>query len=154
MAKSIARFDRRQFISGCLAAAAAGRLAAAAETPASLDPNLVVVISDIHAARPWSEQKYRTSREYPHVNDKIREFVAEILAMRPLPANVIGLGDISLAFAEEKEYALCRSLLKPLEDAGIKEIESLDCKFWVQFKDSDGGMDHLTKTDLISVPVA
>ena len=125
MAKSIARFDRRQFISGCLATAAAGRLAAAAETPASLDPNLVVVISDIHAARPWSEQKYRTGREYPHVCGKISQFVNEILAMRPLPANVVGLGDLSLAFAEEGDYALCRRLLKPLEDAGITVTHAL-----------------------------
>ena len=125
MTKNIVNLNRRQFISGCLATAATVRAANAVDAPPVLDPNLVVIISDIHVALPWSEQKYRTGREYPHVNGKIREFVAEILAMRPLPANVIDLGDISIAFSEEKEYALCRQLLKPLEDAGIKVTHAL-----------------------------
>ena len=76
-------------------------------------------------ALPFSEQKYRTGREYPHVNATIQKYVSEILALRPLPANVIALGDISLAFAEEKEYALCRQFLKPLEDAGIKVTHAM-----------------------------
>ena len=111
------KLDRRQFLAGCLATAAGcatakkGTVAAAAP-----DPNLVALISDIHVALPFSEQKYRTGREYPHVNNTIQKYVSEILALRPLPANVIALGDISLAFAEVKEYALCRQFLKPLED--------------------------------------
>ena len=123
--KDIVGLNRRQFISGCIATASTVCAANAADTPPSLDPNLVVLISDIHVALPRSEQKYRTGREYPHVNGKIREFVAEILAMRPLPANVIDLGDISIAFSEEKEYALARRLLKPLDDAGIKVTHTL-----------------------------
>ena len=118
-------FNRRQFISGCLATAATGRDAGAADTPAAIDPNLVVIISDIHVALPWSEQRYRTGREYPHVNGMICRLVKEILSLRPLPANVIDLGDISLAFSEEREYALCRQFLKPLEDAGIKVTHTL-----------------------------
>ena len=121
------KLDRRQFLTGCLATAAAGCATAkkgAAATTAP-DPNLVALISDIHVALPFSEQKYRTGREYPHVNNTIQKYVSEILALRPLPANVIALGDISLAFAEEKEYALCRQFLKPLEDAGIKVTHAM-----------------------------
>ena len=117
--------NRREFLSGCVAATAAVCAAKTATPSVALDPNLVVMVADIHVALPWSEQKYRTGREYPHVNGKIAELVAEILKMRPLPANVITLGDISLAFSEEKEYALCRRLLKPLEDAGITVTHAL-----------------------------
>ena len=102
------KLDRRQFLTGCLATAAAGCATTNAKgAKAVCDPNLVALISDIHVALPFSEQKYRTGREYPHVNNTIQKYVSEILALRPLPANVVALGDISLAFAEEKEYALC-----------------------------------------------
>ena len=121
------KLDRRQFLAGCLATATAGCVTAKKGTSATTvpDPNLVALISDIHVALPFSEQKYRTGREYPHVNATIQKYVSEILALRPLPANVIALGDISLAFAEEKEYALCRQFLKPLEDAGIKVTHAM-----------------------------
>ena len=121
------KLDRRQFLAGCLATATAGCVTAKKGTSATTvpDPNLVALISDIHVALPFSEQKYRTGREYPHVNNTIQKYVSEILALRPLPANVIALGDISLAFAEEKEYALCRQFLKPLEDAGIKVTHAM-----------------------------
>ena len=120
------KLDRRQFLAGCLAATAAGcTTSKAGAGKAGTDPNLVALISDIHVALPFSEQKYRTGREYPHVNNTIQKYVSEILAWRPLPANVIALGDISLAFAEEKEYALCRQFLKPLEDAGVKVTHAM-----------------------------
>lgn len=123
--KTVNYLNRRQFLSGSLATAAAMCAAKTVGAPSALDPNFVVIVADIHVALPWSEQKYRTGREYPHVNGKIAELVEEVLKLRPLPANVIGLGDISLAFSEEKEYAICRRLLKPLEDAGIKVTHTL-----------------------------
>ena len=124
--KPRARFGRRQFLSACLATTAAGCVSVKLKhDKAVCDPNLVALISDIHVALPFSEQKYRTGREYPHVNATIQKFVSEILALRPLPANVIALGDISLAFAEHKEYVLCRQFLKPLEDAGIKVTHAM-----------------------------
>ena len=124
--KPNARLGRRQFLSACLATTAAGCVSVKLKhDEAVCDPNLVALISDIHVALPFSEQKYRTGREYPHVNATIQKFVSEILALRPLPANVIALGDISLAFAEHKEYVLCRQFLKPLEDAGIKVTHAM-----------------------------
>ena len=90
--------------------------------PPRLDPNLSVLISDIHVPQPWSEQKYRTGREYPWIVGTIRRFVDEILALRPRPAYVFGFGDVSIAFSEEREYEIAAELLKPLEEGGIKIV--------------------------------
>lgn len=84
-----------------------------------IDPNLSVLISDVHVPLPWSEQKYRTGREYPWIIGQIQRFVDEILALRPLPAHVFGFGDMSIAFSEEREYEIAETLLRPLADAGI-----------------------------------
>ncbi len=117
---------RREFLAGCVAAASSGCVSGGGTGGSGgPDPNLVAIVSDIHVALPRSEQKYKTGREYPHVNGKIRQFVSEILALRPLPANVIALGDISLSFSEEREYMMCREFFKPLEDAGVKVTHAL-----------------------------
>lgn len=89
---------------------------------AVIDPHVAVFIADVHVPLPWSEQKYRTGREYPWIVDAIKRHVAEILAMNPLPAHVFCLGDISIAFSEEKEYEIAAQLFKPIEDAGIKIV--------------------------------
>ena len=85
-----------------------------------LDSRFVAIISDIHIPLPWSEQKYRTGREYPWIIDTVKRHIAEILACNPRPARVISLGDMSIAFGETREYVLLRELLKPLYDAGIE----------------------------------
>ena len=106
------------FLSGIAAAAgcrAANGVAGEADAllPPRTDPNLSVLISDIHVPLPWSEQKYRTGREYPWIVGTIRRFVDEILALRPRPAYVFGFGDVSIAFSEEREYEMAAELLKP-----------------------------------------
>ena len=119
---------RRDFTKGLFAAglSAGGPqfLEAAAESGArgerSLDPFAIGVISDIHTGMPWSRQKYRTGREYPWQPDASKRLVDEILALPNPPANVIGLGDISLAFGETGDYEIAAEVLKPLSDAGIK----------------------------------
>lgn len=120
--------DRREFVTLGLGAAtaAAVRPVVAAAKGRTVDPRTVVVISDIHVPLKPAEQKYKTwvddheIRDYYWVKDVIRRHVEEILAMDPLPANVIGLGDISIAFAEDREYELCREWFAPLEQAGIR----------------------------------
>ena len=111
---------RKEFFIG--ASATAGLLAASGECNprGAIDPNRVLIASDIHIPLPWSEQKYRTGREYPWIVDAVKGSIAEILALDPLPANFIALGDMSIAFGEEKEYAILRELLQPLYDRGIK----------------------------------
>ncbi len=126
---------RRGFIGGALALAAAWRTGdAKAEAPApapaasasgGIDPRFAVLISDVHVPLPWSEQQYRTGREYPWLMGQIERFVAELLALRPRPSHVFCLGDVSLAFSEEREYELAAKLFQPLEDAGVKLVATV-----------------------------
>ena len=114
---------RRDFTKGLLAAAgmsAAGCQSCLTASKGALDPFAVGVISDIHTGLPWSRQKYRTGREYPWQPEASKRLVAEILVLPNPPANVIGLGDISLAFGETGDYEIAAEVLKPLSDAGIK----------------------------------
>ena len=114
---------RRDFTKGLLAAAgmsAAGCQSFLTASKGALDPFAIGVISDIHTGMPWARQKYRTGREYPWQPEASKRLVAEILALPNPPANVIGLGDISLAFGETGDYEIAAEVLKPLSDAGIK----------------------------------
>ena len=118
---ALAVLTRRTFLAG-MGAAGVGACCSAERSiggTARIDPDLSVLISDVHVPLPWSEQKYRTGREYPWIIGQIRRFVDEILAMRPLPAHVFGFGDMSIAFSEEREYEIAETLLRPLADAGI-----------------------------------
>ena len=72
-----------------------------------IDENLVVFISDLHT-NPDGYQP-----------DKLRKVVSQILALRPLPANVIALGDLAYLTGKPKEYAALKPILQPLEDAGM-----------------------------------
>ena len=128
---------RRDFTKGLFAAGLAAGLpvigradeapsaAAGARPSRSLDPFAIGVISDIHTGLPWSRQKYRTGREYPWQPDASKRLVDEILALPHPPANVIGLGDISLAFGETGDYEIAAETLKPLSDAGIKVTHAM-----------------------------
>ena len=100
----------------------AGDVAADEGGKAGIDPNFSVLISDIHIAQPLCDQKYKTAQEYPWINGLVKKFIGEILALRPLPAHVFCLGDVSLAFSEEREYEIAAQLLQPIEDAGIKLV--------------------------------
>ncbi len=124
---------RRDFISGLFAAGAVAGAphftAFANETPAdaagasaNIDPRLAVLIADVHIPLPRSEQRYRTGMEYTWIIDTVKREIGEILAMRPLPACVFCLGDVSIAFSEEREYAIAAELFAPLEEAGIKLV--------------------------------
>ena len=112
---------RRGFLFGAAAASLAGcDVAPRKKGPARLDPNRVVLISDVHIPLPRSEQKFRTGDEYPWIVGEVKKYLAEILALDPLPARILSLGDMSLAFGEDREYEILRELLKPVYDRGIK----------------------------------
>ena len=123
--------NRRDFLRGAVALAASGAAAGPAGAgdapekagrlePGMLDPYSIGVISDIHTGMPWARQEYRTGREYPWIPELQNALVKEILSLANPPANVIGLGDVSLAFSEPGDYELAAEVLKPLTDAGIK----------------------------------
>ena len=114
---------RRGFLGGTAAFAALGAGYATAGTTAQarqLDPEAIGFISDIHVGLPLARQKYKTMRDYPHQPAASQALVREILALPRPPANVLCLGDISLAFGETDDYAIAAETLKPLMDAGIK----------------------------------
>ena len=73
-----------------------------------LDENEVVLISDMHVLAG------------SHTPARLTRVVDEVLAMRPLPANVIGLGDLANLYGHVEDYECARRLLQPLEDAGIQ----------------------------------
>ena len=107
------RLTRRIFLMGCCAAAADGKPQTITAFPESgHDPNLAVFLSDIHCngkSKGWLQ----------HQHSFLRRYVTEILAMRPLPANVIVFGDFSASCGWKEDFALAREILKPLVDAGI-----------------------------------
>ena len=112
---------RRGFCLGATAAfAAAATARVGTTTVGSLDPEAIGFISDIHVGLPLARQKYKTMRDYPHQPAASQALVREILALPHPPANVLCLGDISLAFGETEDYAIAAETLKPLMDAGIK----------------------------------
>jgi len=104
--------DRRGFLRLGMAAAAClaapGRLFA--KSAADFDDDLVVFLADVHAG---AGSKCVVSRA------KFRETVGEILAMRPLPRNVLVFGDVAYTCGLGVDYDFSRPLFKMLEDAGI-----------------------------------
>lgn len=116
--------DRRQFLSslavlgvqGCLLdIKGVTRLAGTApEDPCqrrrrsgAFDDHLVCIISDTHC-NPGGYQPERLERT-----------IADILRLKPLPRNVIALGDLAYLTGKPTEYALLKETLAPLEAAGI-----------------------------------
>ncbi len=93
------------FAGGC----ASGRLFTGGA--AEHDPNLTVLMSDIHV----NGQKEGTTYQ----RDKFAETVAEILRLDPLPARAVLFGDIAWLWGNKMDYECSAPYLKLLEDAGI-----------------------------------
>ena len=117
--------NRREFLSGLAVLGCQGvalkagtvfstnpeSLSAASLAPAAkkgkFDDDTIVFISDLHT-NPGGYQPERLIRT---VND--------ILKMKPLPRNVIALGDLAYLTGKPTEYALLKELIAPIEEAGI-----------------------------------
>jgi len=112
--------SRRKFLGG-IASVGVAHFAAArddARPPVAggrHDPCLAALISDMHINGLKAEVP---SHQYEEVC--FRKTVAKILALDPLPANVVCFGDIAYHWGQPEDYPLAASLLKPLTDAGIK----------------------------------
>lgn len=116
--------DRRKFIESLAALGCAGLLEGASASPlfalapqkaakagrkrGKFDDDLVVLLSDMHT-NPGGYQP-----------DKCRRVIADILAMNPLPRNVVTFGDLAYLTGKAEEYALAKEIFAPLEEAGIK----------------------------------
>ena len=81
-----------------------------AEEKTAFDDNLIVFLADVHAG---AGKKCATARA------KLKETVEEILAMRPLPRNVLVFGDVAYTCGLGADYDISRPLFQKLEDAGI-----------------------------------
>ena len=103
----------------CVEMFAPSTFAAEQPTP-ELDPTLVAVIADTHVNGLPAERLPKWCGGYTHQAGCLRKTVEEILALRPLPANVIGLGDYAFLWGMPEDYALVAELLAPLERAGIR----------------------------------
>ena len=104
------KLTRRSFIGGMTAAFAAGPRKLFAKEAADFDDNLLVFLSDVHAG---AAKTCKCARR------KLKEAVAEILKMRPLPRNVLVFGDIAHVYGLGADYDASRPQFKLLEDAGI-----------------------------------
>ena len=107
--------SRRDFVRGLALFGAAG-LARADEplftaAPADFDASLCVFLSDVHVGGEENSPKYPC--------DKLRDAVAEILKMRPLPSNVVVFGDLAWLHGMGCDYDVSKPFLKMLTDAGI-----------------------------------
>ena len=104
------RFTRRQFL-GSISTAAIGLLwdpkfILAEHVP--FDPNFVVILSDTHCG---PGQK--------HQIEFLKKSIADILAFKPRPVNVLIYGDFAFLFGKKKDYVLLKELIAPLTKAGI-----------------------------------
>ena len=113
--------DRRSFLGSLAAAGILGAFQAAQASPVvkfasapgkkrakgRFDDNLIVFISDLHT-NPDGYQP-----------EKLCKVVSSILAMKPLPRNVIALGDLAYLTGQPCEYAGLKPILAPIEEAGI-----------------------------------
>lgn len=87
-----------------------------------IDPDTVVLMSDIHICGEFKDGK---PIRYPYNPTSLNLRIEEILSMRPLPANVLVFGDVAWDYGLEDDYRYAATLLKPLEDAGIRVTMTL-----------------------------
>ena len=127
--------NRKEFLSTVVALGGASVLASGATVlnnleklaerkPAKkgIDPSRVVLLSDIHIC---GEFKDGVPFKYPYNPTSLNLRIQEILAMRPLPANVLIFGDVAWDYGLEEDYEYAAKLLKPLEEAGIRVTMTL-----------------------------
>ena len=79
------------------------------------DASFVALISDMHVNGLKAEVPTHCYEEAC-----FRNTVKAILALDPLPANVVCFGDIAYHWGQREDYELAATLLKPITDAGIK----------------------------------
>ena len=115
--KRVGGFSRREFISlGACAACAtplAGCVGARGAATAAVDPNLSVLLSDIHV----SGKNVKGQPTYQ--NPLFAKAVEQALAMRPRPKRALVFGDVALWNGLSADYEESAPLIRRLQDAGI-----------------------------------
>ena len=101
--------SRRSFIGMAGAAVAVPRLFAKAK--ADHDPDLTVLLSDVHVNGVKGGPEYQ--------REKFELIVGDILKLDPLPARAIVFGDLAWLYGRTEDYRCSQRYLKLLEDAGV-----------------------------------
>lgn len=83
-----------------------------------IDPSKTILMGDIHICGEFNDQG--KPKHYPYNPICFEQQAREILAMRPLPAHLIILGDVAWDHGLEEDYRYAAQLFKPLYEAGIK----------------------------------
>ena len=108
--------DRRAFLAGALGAtvasgAKAWSLPFFSGRKEEFDENLTVFLSDVHVSGRAQDPSY--------MFDRLRDCVAEILRLSPLPRRVLVLGDVAYLNGRKVDYEKTRPVFQVLVDAGI-----------------------------------
>lgn len=77
-----------------------------------------ILMGDIHISGDFNEQG--KPKHYPYNPICLEQQVREILAMRPLPRNLIILGDVAWDHGLKEDYEYAARLFRPLQEAGIR----------------------------------
>lgn len=83
-----------------------------------IDPSKLIIMSDIHISGEFDADG--KPKHYPYNPICFQQQANEILAMRPLPANIIILGDVAWDYGLKEDYEYLARLLQPLQAEGIK----------------------------------
>ena len=75
----------------------------------------MVFLADIHQ----HDNTVRWKNGPTQANEVLPQLVREILALRPLPANIVVFGDFSASCGWVEDFRLAAAALNPLSDAGI-----------------------------------
>lgn len=87
------------------------------EQSSSHDDQKTVLMGDIHICGDFNEQG--KPKYYPYNPICFEQQAREILAMRPLPKNLIILGDVAWDHGLKEDYEYAARLFRPLLEAGI-----------------------------------
>lgn len=116
----------------------AGGLASVFADDIPVDPNLVVIISDVHVGANPNKPDYAAVPEV-----KLQRVIDKILAMNPRPALVLNYGDISYNDGNKIDYEMVKPILSRLDEAGIPWVTTFgnhDLRevFWSVFPEKRG----------------
>lgn len=78
------------------------------DSAAALDEDRVMIFSDTHVSPDG------------YMRPALEKRIAALLAMRPLPANLLIYGDFAHFYGKEEDYVVLREVMKPIEAAGIR----------------------------------
>lgn len=87
------------------------------EQSSSHDDQKTILMGDIHICGDFNEQG--KPKYYPYNPICFEQQAREILAMRPLPKNLIILGDVAWDHGLKEDYEYAARLFRPLLEAGI-----------------------------------